>query len=399
MTTWPVSWKLASTDRTFVADLMAGAAIALDGTITCAGRNYSVSGGWSGAHTIVGRNYSVFALSGRTETQPDVPNWISVVGMMTGPGEALEKIDIRVTVSSSADGTLLQYSAVLYSDAMLSMLDTFDHVVVLMLENRSFDNLLGYMYPNGVPADAPLGKTFEGVVGKDLSNPHPYQPGDPRVVPPIPVSPVSVGANGLKANYFQPYPDPGETYDHVNTQFFNGYPLVTSMKGFVNDYFANYQIEMPGHIPTYDEYAQIMQCYTPEQVPVITKLAEQFGVFDHWFCAVPSQTWCNRAFWNAGTSWGHVNNGGYMSEAQPWFADSVGPTIFSQIQLSHSQIFGGPLNWKVYADSPTASLTHLIHFGNPRRFSTCRRIIQLVSEIISRSNETTILQTKAILTA
>lgn len=48
-----------------------------------------------------------------------------------------------------------------------SPLKTFDHVVVLMLENRSFDNILGYLYRDGVPA----GKTFEGVVGRELSNP------------------------------------------------------------------------------------------------------------------------------------------------------------------------------------------------------------------------------------
>jgi hypothetical protein len=48
-----------------------------------------------------------------------------------------------------------------------SGLDTFDHVVVLMLENRSFDNVLGYLYQDGVPA----GKNFEGVVGKGLTNP------------------------------------------------------------------------------------------------------------------------------------------------------------------------------------------------------------------------------------
>jgi phospholipase C len=97
------------------------------------------------------------------------------------------------------------------------MLDTFDHVVVLMLENRSFDNVLGYMYPNGVPASAPLGKTFEGVTGQNLSNPVP--PGVKNPPPPgvttIPVSPVEAG------NYFQPYPDPGENYVHVNTQLFN----------------------------------------------------------------------------------------------------------------------------------------------------------------------------------
>lgn len=30
-------------------------------------------------------------------------------------------------------------------------IDTFDHVVVLMMENRSFDNLLGFFHP-GEPA-------------------------------------------------------------------------------------------------------------------------------------------------------------------------------------------------------------------------------------------------------
>ena len=87
------------------------------------------------------------------------------------------------------------------------MLDSFDNVVVLMLENRSFDNLLGYMYPSGVPANAPLGKQFEGVTGKGLSNPVPTgtkNPPPPGVTT-IPVSPVEAG------HYEQPYPDPGET--------------------------------------------------------------------------------------------------------------------------------------------------------------------------------------------
>lgn len=43
------------------------------------------------------------------------------------------------------------------------LLETFDHVVVLMMENRSFDNLFGHLY-DGVPF--PLGKTFEGAQGR-----------------------------------------------------------------------------------------------------------------------------------------------------------------------------------------------------------------------------------------
>ena len=40
-----------------------------------------------------------------------------------------------------------------------------DHVVVVMFENRSFDNLLGRLYQPGEV------RSFEGVIGKDLSNP------------------------------------------------------------------------------------------------------------------------------------------------------------------------------------------------------------------------------------
>src|ERR1700722_17640510 len=42
-----------------------------------------------------------------------------------------------------------------------------DHVVVVMFENRSFDNLLGRLYEPGEV------KSFEGVTGKDLRNPIP----------------------------------------------------------------------------------------------------------------------------------------------------------------------------------------------------------------------------------
>jgi phospholipase C len=264
------------------------------------------------------------------------------------------------------------------------MLDTFDHVVVLMLENRSFDNLLGYMYPNGVPAGAPLGKTFEGVTGKNRSNPVPpdvKNPPPPGVTT-IPVSPVEAG------NYFQPYPDPGENYVHVNTQLFNlidggdqppynlpgQRPLPTpNMLGFIKDYIENYKNEVKegqDPNPTYDAppvdfpwtgYKQIMQCYPTSAVPVVTTLATEFGVFDHWFCAVPSETWCNRTFWNAGTSWGFVINppeSDYWSEAR-WLLDSYGPTIFNQIENS-----GGtpPLNWKIYTAN-IVSATAIIHAG------------------------------------
>ena len=218
------------------------------------------------------------------------------------------------------------------------------------------------------------------MTGNNLSNPVPpgvkYPP--PHGVTTIPVSPVEAG------NYFQPYPDPGENYVHVNTQLFNlidggdqpPYNLPSqrplpqpNMKGFVADYIENYKAaEVPGQDPTYDAppadfpwtgYKQIMQCYPTSAVPVVTTLATEFGVFDHWFCAVPSETWCNRTFWNAGTSWGFVINppeSDHLSQLR-WLLDSNGPTIFNQIENS-----GGtsPLTWKIYTAN-IVSATAIIH--------------------------------------
>jgi phospholipase C len=48
---------------------------------------------------------------------------------------------------------------------------------------------------------------------------------------------------------------------------------------------------------------------TSEQLPVLNGIARDFGVFDHWFCEVPSQTFMNRSFWTAATSSGLVVNG------------------------------------------------------------------------------------------
>lgn len=376
-----MAWKLASTDHTVVLDVDATGGGAVNGTLNNRGRIFPVSGGWAASFSVPGRNHSAFAISGNT---PDPgPLFLSASGIMIGPGDAPVEIDINIAVSSTADGQIAYDTVKLFPPGALPPdgVDTFDHVVVLMLENRSFDNLLGYMYPNGVPADAPLGKTFEGVTGKNLSNPVPAFPGGPRVMPRLGLTPVDAG------NYFQPYPDPGEPYPNVNRQLFNSpqvdqynvpihRPLPTpNMEGFVTDYIANFQADMK-RPPTSDEYKQIMQCYTspsyaalhPNErtatVPVITTLAEQFGVFDRWFCAVPSQTWCNRAFWNAGSSFGWVINP-TASQMGRYFNDSIHGTIFNQIESS-----GSSLSWRVFTDGPSnnpvdpwVGLTHFVHYG------------------------------------
>ena len=84
--------------------------------------------------------------------------------------------------------------------------NALDHIVVVMFENRSFDNLLGCLYQPGEV------ESFEGVLGKGLSNPIPEwaEHGADRKMVPYTVA----------ATMDTPNPDPGEEYTHVNTQLF-----------------------------------------------------------------------------------------------------------------------------------------------------------------------------------
>ncbi len=236
--------------------------------------------------------------------------------------------------------------------------NAMDHMVVVLFENHSLDSMLGRLYG---PED---GKTFEGVLGKDLSNPIPEwaEHGAERKVVPYTV------ATGMDT----PNPDSGEEYPHTNTQLYNilnehnrfkvqddikapyNAPApgqTPTMDGYVTDYISNFVGEM-GRQPTYEEYAQIMSGYTPEQVPVLSGLARGFGVFDHWFCEVPSQTLPNRSFWTAATSSGYVWN----PPASKFFKNNDVETIFNRLD-DHGK------TWKIYVSEPQVVSIHaLIHF-------------------------------------
>ncbi len=237
-----------------------------------------------------------------------------------------------------------------------------DHVVLVIFENRSFDNLLGHLYSPEEKAG------FEGVIGKNLRNPVPeWAPqvpsGQPGTVP-------GFVPFGEAPSLDVPNPDPGEEYQHTNTQLFNilapenrgkragkmpstNPPLpgqVPTMDGFVTDYISNYEA-LRHQLPTFDQYQQIMQGHTSEQVPVLSTLARGFAVFDHWFSEVPSQTFPNRSFWTAATSSGLVVNG----PAKRYYFDNKAETIFDRLE-EHGR------SWKVYVLEPCPlSITGAIH--------------------------------------
>ena len=236
--------------------------------------------------------------------------------------------------------------------------NALDHVVVVMFENRSFDNVLGRLYGPGEVA------SFEGVIGKDLKNPIPEwaeHGADRKVV-----------TYGVATNMNTPKPDPGEEYPHINTDLFGvldaknrGVPLSKmvapynapspgqepTMDGFVADYVSAFTAEMRRQ-PTYDEYAQIMTGYTPAQLPVTSTLARGFAAFDHWFCEVPSQTFTNRSFFHAATASGYVIN---FPPDDAFPVHNTAETLFERLGAKG-------LTWRVYCDTPSpASMTGIIH--------------------------------------
>jgi phospholipase C len=51
-----------------------------------------------------------------------------------------------------------------------------------------------------------------------------------------------------------------------------------------------------------------MGVFPSAMLPVLSGLARAFAVCDHWFGSAPTETLPNRAFVNAGTSQGHMDD-------------------------------------------------------------------------------------------
>jgi phospholipase C len=188
-------------------------------------------------------------------------------------------------------------------------MEHIEHVVVLMLENRSFDSVLGWLYedPNDPPGliigpDGP----YRGLQGLDLGKFTNTALSNPALT-----AEPTRGAQGFTS----PAVDPGEEFEHVNQQFWGTYtdtPDDTkppTMSGVLSDFVSVLQ----GFGYTDDQVRAIapmaLECYTPAQLPVLNQLARHYAVCDDWFASVPSQTNTNRAFLLCGTSHGQVNNG------------------------------------------------------------------------------------------
>lgn len=141
----------------------------------------------------------------------------------------------------------------------------FDHIVVVMMENHSFDNLLGALTLTHPGAE---GLSFVNGVA---TNSNPGTEGTPNVVPAFPLTATAQGED-----VSQSWKD---THEQVNSGKMDGF--VKSMKS-----------------------VQPMGYYTPEALPFAYSLASTFTLANRWFCSMPGPTYPNRRFLLAGTAFG-----------------------------------------------------------------------------------------------
>lgn len=181
-------------------------------------------------------------------------------------------------------------------------LDSIDHVILLMLENRSFDHLLGYLYPKS--------DTFDGLDGTQSNR-------DPAAtaVSVYPITPDKENA------YYYPLANPAEGFKATNYQLFSSATAPANGQAANDGFVTSFARELANPAHPRDpklvgaEPSSIMGMYSPETLPVLCGLAKGFAVCDRWFASVPTQTFPNRAFAVAGTSLGYTNNSAHGTPA------------------------------------------------------------------------------------
>jgi len=207
-------------------------------------------------------------------------------------------------------------------------LASIEHVVVLMLENRSFDHMLGYLYADAGNV-SPSGQPFEGLTGTE-SNPDAN--GQPVTV--FKIEPSTPNA------YLMPGADPGEGYMATNDQLYgsNNGPTSAGEAAPCAGYVTNYAYTLGWEatdkwsIVAGTTAGDIMGCFTPEALPVLSALAKGYAVCDHWYSSAPTETMPNRAFVCSGTSQGHMDDKTHTFTSPSIFglldAHSLGSAIY-----------------------------------------------------------------------
>ena len=192
--------------------------------------------------------------------------------------------------------------------------DPIKHVVVLMFENHSFDQMLSCFK-----------ETYPQLEGVDLTN--------------LRSNKDSTGKEYWQRQSNDPIvsPDPMHELEHVANQLLGG------NSGFVSEYEKEYPETK------FDQWQRIMDYFGMGDLPALHELAKHFTICDRWYSSVPGPTWTNRFFVNSGTSLGRVKMPGGWDQNPELYMGYTQDTIFDRIDE-------GGRSWKVYHGDVPQSL-------------------------------------------
>ena len=223
------------------------------------------------------------------------------------------------------------------------MRDKIKHVVYLMLENRSFDHVCGWLYEKGEAGINFVGRDgpFDGA-SLSMFNIDPSAKGGPQKV------------------YLNKYKD-GKLSDEWDLDFLPDDPYHDKSDVIRQFFYSQSEAyaerakpEMGGFVWNNGVH-QVMTTYTPEQLPILNGLAGQFAVSDAWFSAMPSATDPNRAFAFTGSALGQLDNFQNGPQYVYWPFTPHRQSIWKVLWTN------GFTDWKIYNSVKWMKFVHTYH--------------------------------------
>lgn len=182
-------------------------------------------------------------------------------------------------------------------------LSNVDHIVVLMMENRSFDHYFGALtLPDRVTEDS-FGQGTKQRLDMSEGEPLDIDPDGQRVI-------------GLTGDESNPLTVNGETTDVGIHHLDRGKKLhhlphkwEPMHAGFAKGAMTGFaQAHHDANIEAGDAGPEAMGYHNETDVPILYKLAEEYTLCDQYFCSVMGPTWPNRFYLHAASSGGRKTN-------------------------------------------------------------------------------------------
>jgi phospholipase C len=234
------------------------------------------------------------------------------------------------------------------------------NVFVLMLENRSFDHMLGFSGIEGMDAETKQPTKIRGLSGNEtnICNGQTYRVTQPASDP-MPIDPGHEFLDVLKqlCGDGVSYPQ-GGPYPPINNS------------GFVADYADSpSKADEEGNAP--GNFGDILKCFSPDQLPVLNALAREFAVCDNWHASIPGPTWPNRLF-ACGASSAGLDHSPTSSEMVTW-------ETVDGFEFPHGSIFDALHKkfsvdgWRIYAGgflslAKALKGVNVLEVGSPQDF-------------------------------